>query len=97
MLKTRATSTAKLKSLMLYIFNIKRGKYNIMCEIDNRVEKMRSQEFTTLGSTLVILGVVFGENRLIGYSFIGAGVLLSIISIVKSKRKAGEAKSSKGC
>jgi hypothetical protein len=61
------------------------------------VEKLRSQEFTTLGSTLVILGIVFGENRLIGYSFIGAGVLLSIISIIKSKRKAGDAKSSKRC
>jgi hypothetical protein len=50
------------------------------------VEKMRSQEFTTLGGTLVVLGIVFGEDRLIGYSFIGAGVLLSIISIIKSKR-----------
>ena len=47
---------------------------------------MRSQEFTTLGGTLVVLGIVFGEDRLIGYSFIGAGVLLSIISIIKSKR-----------
>jgi hypothetical protein len=61
------------------------------------VEKMRSQEFMTLGSTLVILGIVFGEDRLIGYSFIGAGVLLSIISIIKSRRKARDAKSSKRC
>jgi len=58
---------------------------------------MRGQEFATLGSTLVILGIVFGENRLIGYSFIGAGVLLSIISMIKSKRKAGDAESSKRC
>jgi hypothetical protein len=58
---------------------------------------MRSQEFATLGSTLVILGIVFGEDRLIGYSFIGAGALLSIISIIRSKRKAGDAESSKGC
>ncbi len=48
---------------------------------------MRSLELTTLGSTLVILGIIFGEDRLIGYSFIGAGVLLSIISAVKSRRK----------
>jgi hypothetical protein len=41
----------------------------------------------TLGSTLVILGIVFGEDRLIGYSFIGAGVLLSIISAFKLRRK----------
>ena len=48
---------------------------------------MRSQEFTTLGSTLVILGIVFGEDRLIGYSFIGVGILLSVISVIKSRRK----------
>jgi hypothetical protein len=60
------------------------------------VEKMRSQEFTTLGSTLVILGIVFGEDRLIGYSFIGAGVLLSIVSIVISRRKAKEANGTGG-
>jgi hypothetical protein len=49
---------------------------------------MRSQEFMTLGSTLVVLGIVFCDaDRLIGYSFIGAGVLLSIISGLKSRRK----------
>jgi hypothetical protein len=49
---------------------------------------MRSQEFITLGSTLVILGIVFGsEDRLIGYLFIGAGVLLSIVSAIKLRRK----------
>jgi len=58
---------------------------------------MRSQEFAALGGTLVILGIVFGEDRLIGYSFIGAGVLLAIISIIRSKRKTGEAESSKRC
>jgi hypothetical protein len=57
---------------------------------------MRSQEIITLGSTLVILGIIFSEDRLIGYSFIGAGALLSIISTIKS-RKAVEAKSSRRC
>jgi hypothetical protein len=51
------------------------------------VEKMRGQEIITLGSTLVVLGIVFSQDRLIGYSFIGAGVLLSIISAFKSRRK----------
>ena len=48
---------------------------------------MKSQEFTALGSTLVILGIVFGEDRLIGYSFIGVGIVLSVISVFKSRRK----------
>ena len=52
---------------------------------------MRSQKIISLGSTLVVLGIVFGGDRLIGYSFIGTGVLLSIISAIKS-RKAGDAK-----
>lgn len=34
--------------------------------------------------SLVVLGIVFGDDRLIGYGFIGAGVLLSTIDIVKS-------------
>ncbi len=50
---------------------------------------MRSKELTTLAFTLVILGIVFADDWLIGYSLIGAGVLLSIISAIKSRRKAG--------
>jgi hypothetical protein len=50
---------------------------------------MRSQKFMTLGNTLVILGIVFGEDRLIGYSFIGVGVLLSIVSAFKLRKKSG--------
>jgi len=46
---------------------------------------MRTQELTTLASTLVVLGIVFGSDRLIGYSFIGAGMLLSIIMIKVKK------------
>jgi hypothetical protein len=60
------------------------------------VEKMRSQKIISLGSTLVVLGIVFGQDRLIGYSFIGAGILLSIISAIES-RKPEDAKTSKGC
>jgi len=49
---------------------------------------MRSQEFITLGSTLVVLGIIFGiEDSLIGYSFIIAGVLLSIAFAFKLRRK----------
>ena len=50
-------------------------------------KRMRSQELVTLGSTLVVLGIIFGEGRLIGCSFIGVGVLLSVISVIKSRRK----------
>ncbi len=58
-----------------------------MCEINNEVERVKSQELITLGGTLVVLGIIFGEDRLIGYSFIGVGILLSVISAFKSRRK----------
>ena len=49
---------------------------------------MKSQELMALGSTLVVLGIIFGAtDRLIGYSFIGAGVLLSIVSAIKLGRE----------
>jgi len=48
---------------------------------------MRSQELLTLGTALLFLGIVFSENQLVGYSFIGIGVLLSIISAFKLRKK----------
>jgi hypothetical protein len=48
---------------------------------------MKNQELTTLGSTLVVLGIIFSEDRLIGYSFIGAGIVISIVSFIKTRRE----------
>lgn len=61
-----------------------RGKRS---EFPLQEERTFSPELVTLGSGLVALGIVFGTDRLIGYSFMGAGVLLSIISVIKSRRK----------
>ena len=72
---------------MLCIHNIKCVKNNKMCEINNEVERMKSQELMTLGGTLVVLGIIFGEDRLIGYSFFGVGILLSVISVIESRTK----------
>lgn len=49
---------------------------------------MGSQEFITLGVALIALGIVFVENQLVGYSFIGVGVLLSIISATRLGKKS---------
>ncbi len=51
-------------------------------------KKTSHKEFMTLGSSLVVLGIVFGTDRLIAYSFMGTGVLLIIISAIRSQRKA---------
>jgi hypothetical protein len=51
------------------------------------LNQMRNKELLALAFTFVILGIVFAEDWLIGYSLIGAGVLLSIVSAMKSRRK----------
>jgi hypothetical protein len=48
---------------------------------------MRSQEFMTLGTVLIVLGIVFSQEQLLGYSFISAGVLVSAIGGFKLRRK----------
>jgi hypothetical protein len=65
------------------MFRDKKSEYKL------QEEKNSSQGLMlmTLGSSLVVLGIVFGTDRLIGYSFIGAGVLLSIIGAIKSRKK----------
>lgn len=47
-------------------------------------KEKRHSKLAMLGLTLVILGIIFGDDRLIGYSFIGAGVLLSVIDIIRN-------------
>ena len=48
---------------------------------------MKSKELITLAFTLIILGIVFASDWLISYSLIGAGILLSILGAIKSRRK----------
>lgn len=45
------------------------------------------QELVTLGSTLVVLGIVFNIDSLISYSFMGVGALLLISNAIASIRK----------
>jgi len=40
-----------------------------------------------LGMSLVVLGIIFGDSRLIGYSFIGVGVLLSVIDAIRNRKQ----------
>ena len=39
-----------------------------------------------VGICLVVLGIIFGDSRVIGYSFIGVGVLLSVIDTIRNRR-----------
>jgi lysylphosphatidylglycerol synthetase-like protein (DUF2156 family) len=39
-----------------------------------------------VGICLVVLGIIFGDTRAIGYSLIGVGVLLSVMEAVRNRR-----------
>ena len=45
-----------------------------------------NSQLLTIGSTLVVLGIVLGEDRLAGYSFIGAGVIVSIAGVLTNRK-----------
>jgi len=40
-----------------------------------------------LGMSFVVLGIIFGDERVIGYSFIGIGVLLSVIDAIRNSKQ----------
>jgi len=44
----------------------------------------RLSKLAMLAFLLIIVGIVFGDNRLIGYSFMGVGVILAIIDIINN-------------
>jgi len=47
----------------------------------------KPSNLTILGMSLVVLGIIFGDDRLIGYSFIGVGVLLSVIDAIRNRKQ----------
>jgi hypothetical protein len=44
-------------------------------------------KLTALAFAFIMAGIIFGDDRLIGYSLIGFGVTLAIIDIVKKFKK----------
>ena len=40
-----------------------------------------------LGMSFVVLGIIFGDERVLGYSFIGIGVLLSVIDAIRNRKQ----------
>ena len=39
-----------------------------------------------VGMCLVVLGIIFGDDRRIGYPLIGVGILLSVIEAIRNRR-----------
>lgn len=50
----------------------------------------RGRKLTPLASlslAFVLAGIIFGDNRLIGYSLIGIGLILAVIDMIKKIKK----------
>jgi len=47
----------------------------------------KPSNLAVLGMSCVVLGIIFGDERLIGYSFIGVGVLLSVIDAIRNRKQ----------
>ncbi len=56
--------------------------------ITRRRQHSQPSNLAILGMSLVVLGIIFGDDRLIGYSFIGVGVILSVFDAVRNRKKA---------
>ena len=51
----------------------------------NRRKSHQISTLTMLGLIVIVLGIIFGDNRWVGYPLIGVGVLLAIIDAVYVK------------
>ena len=49
-------------------------------------ERNLNQELTTLAMSLTILGIIFGADSFISYSFTFTAILISIITLIKVKQ-----------
>ena len=47
----------------------------------------KPSNIAVLGMSLVVLGIIFGESRIVGYSLIGIGVLLSVTDAVRNRKQ----------
>ncbi len=52
-----------------------------------RKQILNPSNLLVLGMSFVVLGIIFGDERVIGYSFIGVGVLLSVIDAIRNRKQ----------
>jgi len=54
--------------------------------VGKRRAENRLSPWASLALGFIVAGLVFGENRLIGYSLMGAGVILAVVDIAIRSR-----------
>jgi hypothetical protein len=59
----------------------------VLLLVGRRKEYHKPSNLALFGMSLVVLGIIFGDERVVGYPFIGVGVLLSVIDAVRNRRR----------
>jgi len=52
-----------------------------------REKQKHYSKLTMFGTVLIVLGIVFGSERVVGYTFIGGGVLFAVIDLIRGYRR----------
>lgn len=62
----------------------------IVVILRRKKEQKPLSKLASVAFAFVIAGVIFGDNRSIGYSLMGIGIILAIIDIVKKSKNKKE-------
>jgi len=52
-----------------------------------RKQILNPSNLLILAMSLVVLGIIFGGERIVGYSFMGVGILLSVIDAIRNRKQ----------
>jgi ABC-type Fe3+-siderophore transport system permease subunit len=58
----------------------------VLLLIARRRQYQQPSNLAIVGICLVVLGIIFGDDRVIGYSLIGVGILLSVMEAIRNRR-----------
>jgi drug/metabolite transporter (DMT)-like permease len=56
--------------------------------VGKKGSEKRLTPLTGLAFAFVLAGILFGDNRLIGYGLMGVGVLLAVVDILRKRNKS---------
>jgi hypothetical protein len=59
----------------------------ILLLLSQKDENRKLSFLAGLAFAFIIAGVIFGENKLLGYGLIGTGIILSIVDIIMKNKK----------
>ena len=52
-----------------------------------RTQILNPSNLLILAMSLVVLGIIFGGERIVAYSFMGVGILLSVIDAIRNRKQ----------